>query len=244
MRVKEGAEEFFLEGGSDKAVLLVHGYTGTPAEMRLLGEYLQSRGYTVWGVRLPGHGTDVEELKKTTAVDWYAAVEKALQELQQRFGRVMAAGLSMGGLLCLKLAQEHHIDKVALLSTPIFVPDRRLPFLNILKYLIPYLPKNKKNYREADKYDLSYDKMPTKPLTSLFRMLRQCKLSLARVKTPVLILQSTAERTIEPRSAQYIYDHLRNAEKRLVWFHNSGHILTLDAERDEVFEQVERFFSA
>ena len=56
MQIKQGAEEFFLPGTNGGAVLLIHGYTGTPAEMRPLGDYLQQLGYTVLGVRLAGHG--------------------------------------------------------------------------------------------------------------------------------------------------------------------------------------------
>ncbi len=242
MQVKEGAEEFFLEGTSNKAVLLIHGYTGTPAEMRLLGEYLQKRGFNVLGIRLPGHGTSAEELKQTTAVDWYAVAERAFKDLQARFACVMVAGLSMGGLLTLKLAKEYAVEKIALIATPIFVPDKRLPFLRILKYFVPYIAKNKKDYGEAQPYNLSYSRMPTRPLISLFRLLHQCKNALSSIKVPVLILQSKTEKTVSPKSAQYIYDHLSSKKKKLIWFNDSGHILTLDKEREQVFKAIEEFF--
>ena len=57
MQVIDGAKTFLLEGSNRKAVLLIHGYTGTPSEMLPLGNYLNQLGYTVLCRRLPGHGT-------------------------------------------------------------------------------------------------------------------------------------------------------------------------------------------
>lgn len=104
MRIIEGAESFLLEGKNNKAVLLLHGYTGAPSEMRPLGDYLHALGYTVSCVRLPGHGTSIKDLEATTATDWYAAAEAECLELLARFDSVYVAGLSMGGLLAMKLA--------------------------------------------------------------------------------------------------------------------------------------------
>lgn len=93
MRIIEGAESFLLEGKNNKAVLLLHGYTGAPSEMRPLGDYLHALGYTVSCVRLPGHGTSIKDLEATTATDWYAAAEAECLELLARFDSVYVAGL-------------------------------------------------------------------------------------------------------------------------------------------------------
>lgn len=87
-------------------MLLIHGYTGSPAELKLLGEYLNKKGYSVFGVRLPGHGTTPEELNKTNWPLWYDAVRKAHEELSQCCSEISVVGLSMGGLLAMKLAAE------------------------------------------------------------------------------------------------------------------------------------------
>ena len=83
--IPKEADAFFLQGNNDAGVLLVHGYTGSPAEMRLLGNYLNEKGdYTVLGVRLAGHGTTVEELEQTVWQDWYKAVDEGVKELHKR----------------------------------------------------------------------------------------------------------------------------------------------------------------
>ncbi len=244
MQVMQGAETFLLQGKNNKAVLLLHGYTGAPSEMRPLGDYLNALGFTVLCVRLPGHGTSVGDLERTTANDWYDAAANACRDLLGRFDSVYIAGLSMGGLLAIKLAASLPVKKAAFISAPIYVQDKRAPFLPLLRFFIHYLPKRKKNYHEMARYCLSYDRMPTKPLTSLFALLKECKESLlTKIKIPCLVLQSKIEHTVRPKSAQYIYDKLGCAKKKLVWFTHSGHILTLDCEHEQVFAEIAKFFA-
>ena len=245
MQIMEGAETFLLEGNNGKAVLLLHGYTGTTSEMRPLGEYLQARGYTVLCPRLPGHGTSVEDLKQTVASQWVAAAKLGYAILAKKYSQIYVAGLSMGGLLAMVIAATEKVRAAAFLATPIFLQDKRAPFLPLLRYFIHYLPKRKRSYHEMDKYCLAYDRMPTKPLTSLFALIKTCKKELVpKITVPSIVLQSKIEHTVEPKSAQYIYEHLGTASnaKKLVWFEKSGHILTLDCEHEEVFQLVADFF--
>lgn len=247
MQVMAGAETFALQGNNGKAVLLLHGYTGTTAEMRPLGDYLHALGYTVLCPRLPGHGTTVDDLEQTTADQWLATAFAACDELLARYREVYVAGLSMGGLLAINIAAAKPVRRAAFLSAPIFVRDKRAPFLPLLRYFIRYLPKRKRNYHEMGKYCQAYDKMPTKPLTSLFAMMKRCqKLLLPKITVPCLILQSTIEHTVQPKSARYIYEHLSTPQdkKELLWLERSGHILTLDCERETVFAAVGNFFEA
>ena len=246
MQIMEGAETFLLEGNNGKAVLLLHGYTGTTAEMRPLGNHLHSLGYTVLCPRLPGHGTSVEDLKETVASQWVAAAKLGYAILAKQYSKIYVAGLSMGALLAIVIAATEKVERAALLATPIFLQDKRAPFLPILRYFIHYLPKHKRNYHEMQKYCQAYDRMPTKPLTSLFALIKACKKELVqKITVPCIVLQSTIEHTVKPKSAQYIYDNLGTPKeaKKLVWLEKSGHILTLDAEYEKVFQTVADFFA-
>ena len=245
MQIMEGAETFLLEGNNGKAVLLLHGYTGTTAEMRPLGNHLHSLGYTVLCPRLPGHGTSVEDLKETVASQWVAAAKLGYAILAKQYSKIYVAGLSMGALLAIVIAATEKVERAALLATPIFLQDKRAPFLPILRYFIHYLPKHKRNYHEMQKYCQAYDRMPTKPLTSLFALIKACKKELVqKITVPCIVLQSTIEHTVKPKSAQYIYDNLGTPKeaKKLVWLEKSGHILTLDLEHEKVFQAVADFF--
>lgn len=244
MEIIKGAEEYFLQGTNNKGVLLIHGYTGTPAELRPLGDYLHREGYTVLGVRLPGHGTTVQDLNETQWPAWYDAARVGCERLLKCTDEVMVAGLSMGGLLAMKVAAELPVKKAAFLAAPIYVQDKRVPFLPLLKYFIRYVKKSKRSYFSVDKYNMSYDVMPVKPLTSLFSLVKECKERLLpKITIPCLVVQSLAEHTVAPKSAQYIYDHLGSSDKKLLWLANSGHIVTLDCERETVFEEVSKFFA-
>lgn len=245
MQIMEGAETFLLQGNNGKAVLLLHGYTGTTSEMRPLGEYLYQKGYTVLCPRLPGHGTSVEDLRQTEASQWIAAAKLAYAMLAKKYQKIYVAGLSMGALLAIVLAATEKVEKAAFLAAPIYVQDKRTPFLPILRYFIHYLPKHKRSYQNMDKYCLAYDKMPTKPLTSLFALIKTCKKELIpKIKVPCIIMQSKIEHTVAPKSAQYIYDHVATPkeQKKLLWFEKCGHILTLDCEYAQVYKLLGDFF--
>ncbi len=118
----EGAESFFLRGNS-VGVLLIHGFTGSPAELLLLGKFLNRAGFTVLGVRLAGHGTNELNLMKTTNEDWFNSVLDGYKMLGGFCEKVFVAGHSMGGLLALKLAAFFNVEKIVTLSAPIFIEN-------------------------------------------------------------------------------------------------------------------------
>lgn len=231
MNLIPGTGSYFLPGNKN-GVVLVHGYTGTPLELRPLGDYLHKLGFTVLGIRLPGHGTDWHDLETKTWPDWYQAVAEGVSKLKGDCSWVAVVGLSLGGLLTIKAAAELPIHAAVLLSTPIEVKDWRAPFVGFLRYFIRTLRRRKYIGSELrQRYDRSYEYMPTKPLTSLFALRNLCAREyLPLVQVPVLIIQSKAEHTVNPSSARYIYEHLGSKVKQLLWLTHSGHVITLDEE--------------
>lgn len=237
MAIIQGAEPFFFPGG-EQGVLLVHGFTGSPSEMRLLGEFLHKRGYTILGPRLAGHGTSVEEMAGTAWPHWYSAVEDGYHMLRAMCREVSVVGLSMGGLLSLKLAAEYPVTRVVSLSTPIFIADKRLPLLPVYRLLRRYVPKRRRKLAVDDIYNVGYDYTPLSSLKSLLALIRHVDKLLPQVVAPALIMQSRVEHTVRPESAKHIYDRLGSKDKQLIWLGRSGHIITLDVERDKVFTAV------
>ncbi len=228
---------FFLQGSRDAGVLLVHGYTGAPAEMRMLGNYLQEKGgYTVLGVCLAGHCVTVEALEQTTWPDWYEAVEEGVKELHRHCRHIYIAGQSMGGLLAIKAAAEfsakipfeplsmqgnwetaiekatndYSVEKLILLATPVFLQDWRVPFVKLLRYFIPRLRTGQHSYSVPEEYMQGYTEMPTKPVPSLLELIELCKEEyLGKIRIPTLIVQGNADHTVKPQSATYIYQQLK-----------------------------------
>ncbi|MFA5499871.1 MAG: alpha/beta fold hydrolase [Candidatus Omnitrophota bacterium] len=105
---------FTLKGDNGSAVILIHGLTGTPNEMRFLANYLNKKGYTVICPRLANHGEPIRVLKHTKWQEFYESVRKLFTEgeLKSHTGPVFTGGLSMGALLALLLADEFR-DKVS-----------------------------------------------------------------------------------------------------------------------------------
>lgn len=243
MSVMRGAEPFLLPG-NEQGVLLVHGFTGSPAEMKLLGEYLHSQGYTVLGVRLCGHGTHVRDMTPTTWPYWYGAVEDGYHILKGLCKEISVIGLSMGGLLSLKLAVEYPVAKVAALSAPIYLYERRLPLLPIYRLFRNYMPKKRKRFVDIDPlYSVGYDHTPLKSLESLLDFIKHVDKLLPLVNVPAFIAQSRLEHTVRPESANHIFDRIASVDKQLYWLEKSGHIITLDMERDQLFEQLKQFLA-
>ncbi|VBB07540.1 serine aminopeptidase s33 [Lucifera butyrica] len=241
MAIIRGAEPFILPGGS-RGALLIHGFTGAPSEMRLLGEFLHNKGFTVLAPRLCGHGTSPEEMARTQWPHWYSAVEDGFHILTGLCSEIVVVGLSMGGLLGLKLTAEYpSITKVVSLSTPIRIADKRLPLLPLYRVFRDYAPKKRRRLKVDPFYSVCYETTPLKSLSSLLELIRHVDKLLPLIDRPALIMQSRVEHTVRPESAQHIYQRLGSKEKKLIWLEKSGHIVTLDVEKEQVFETIAEF---
>ena len=113
-----------------------------------------------------------------------------------------------------------------------------MPLYRIIR---SYAPKKSHKYNVGDLRIVHYEATPLKSLSSLLEFISHVKKLLHEVTAPVLIMQSRAEHTVVPKSAQYIYDHLGSKEKHLIWLRRSGHIVTLDVEREKVFAEIGKF---
>lgn len=236
---------FFFEGGST-GCLLVHGFSGSPPEMRPMGESLAAQGLTVLGVRLAGHGTSPEDMARTTWHNWVASAEEGLSKLQGRCSRVFAAGLSMGGLIVLHLAAHHPLAGVVTMSTPAYIADRRFRFLPLIlpfvRWITPGMESDLTDPEAENRY-FAYKRLPTRCVVSFGHLLRLVRRELPRIRIPVLVMQGRCDRTIPADSARIIFDGLGTADKELVWFENSGHCMTVDSEREAVWGRVYEFIA-
>lgn len=237
-----GAEPFLIPG-DHRGVLLVHGFTGAPAEMRLLGEHLGRKGYTVLGVRLPGHGTVVLDMEPTGWRHWFGAAIDGWHLLGNLCSEINVVGLSMGGLLALKLAAHYPVARVASLSAPIFLTDSRINLLPLYRLFRRFVPKKQREYGVDSRYFTGYDQTPLSSLSSLMELIESIELDLPAVSCPALILQSRREHTVKPESAIYLHQKIGSAQKELFWLEKSGHVVTVDIERETVFGKIDEFLT-
>ena len=223
------AQPFFFPGG-EHGVLLIHGFTGSSGHMRLLGEHLHAVGFTVRGINLPGHGSRLEDMGKYTWKDWLQASKMAVAEMQEQCRYVSVAGLSMGGVLTLLVAEQMEITAAAPISAPMGVQNRFLPFarLGSLVMKTTYWQRDREREQLLDqRYDYGYAGFPTKSAADLYHLMRLARRNLYAVTCPVLVVQSRKDETITADSAEVIVNGVssqRRGVMPLVLFWNfSGH---------------------
>lgn len=235
------AKPFYLKG-NNIGCLLIHGFTGTPAEMLPLGKYLNEHGYTVAGVSLKGHGTRVEDMETTNWKDWLESGEIELINLQNNCDDVIIIGLSMGGIISLNLSSKYDVKGVVSLASPIRITNKKAYFTPILKYFRKYEIKGEKKLPEDIKdYVIGYDKTPLASVHNLIKLIRKTKRRLKKVKAPLLIIQSKNDNTVEYTSAEYILNKVSSQFKKLIYLKESGHMVTVEGERERVFKEIRGF---
>ncbi len=250
--------------GGEHAVLLVHGLTGSPFEMKYLARQLNRAGFTVEGPCLAGHGATLADLKRTRWQDWYATVQDSFNALKRNHATVSIAGLCMGALLALKLSadQKDDVNAIALISTTLFYDGWSLPwykFLLPLAYFTPachlysfteqepYGIKNKalrtrvvEGMREGS---IAHEQVPGVSMRELYRLMDTTrKRVLSRATAPTLILHSLDDDLASVENALYVRDHIASRDVRTVLFDDSYHMIPIDNERAKAAHEIARFF--
>lgn len=242
---------FFYQQGP-VGCLLLHGFTGSPAEMRPLGQYLAERDVTVFAPLLPGFGTIPEDLHGVHWPDWVAAAEAGLLHLRRHCAPLLLCGLSMGGALALYLAAQHGrtpdaafpLAGVAALAPAIRPRDRRFEWLPLLRFFRTWSEPSMGPGDLADPQNRAlgwhYRRYPIEAAVQVRGLVHATRRSLHWIDLPTLIVQTPNDSSLEPEGARWAYQQIPAADKALVWLKRSGHNVLIDVEREEVFAQVHR----
>ncbi len=240
------AEPFFYPGGPSGCVL-VHGFTGAPKEMRLLGDYLHQQGHTVLGIRLAGHATTMEDIIRSRAQDWLASVEDGYHLLRPNCEKIFLIGLSLGGVLSLVQSSRLPVDGVVAMSTPYYFPlqwARRVPW--VIKLISPFVRTMEKDEHpwyspEMKVSHVHYPRNPVRPGYEVHRLIEMMRDSLPKITIPALVIQSKDDQSVEPQDAELIYQHLGSTQKELAWVDQANHVITRDGDTTRVFEPINQF---
>jgi carboxylesterase len=244
-----GGEPFFYRG-NEIGCLCIHGFGASPDEVRWYGEYLAEQGYTVYGVRLPAHGTDYQDMSRAHWSDWYNAVFDAYLVLRAQCEKVVVCGLSMGGLLSLLLSAWGDVDGVIVMGAPIELENMDvLSKAWLIKYPRPYIEAgdtselphiiNEERARRGEplRGRVRYDRWATNGVQQLHDLIVQTREVLTAVHAPVLVMYSVNDQTVPISNQQMLIDGLLNASITSHTYQVSGHILTQDVERQDVMSR-------
>lgn len=243
MPVLAGAEPFVHDTSSEVGVLLCHGFTSTPATMRPWGEYLAEAGYTVRCPLLPGHGTTWQDCNRTRWPDWYACLRREFAELSRRYPRVFVFGLSMGGTLALRLAEDlgDAISGLVLVNPSVLTRRLDAKLATLLADVLPSAKGLAGDIARPGVVELAYDRTPVRALASLSRLWRLTRRDLPSVTQPLLLAHSAIDHVVEPVNAAVVAANVRSGDLREVVLHNSYHVATLDNDAPLLFRSSVEF---
>lgn len=243
MTVLEGAEPFSSTGGP-AGVLVVHGFTGSPQSMRPLAEAFAKDGFTVELPLLPGHGTSVDDMLRTSWPDWSSTAEQAYSELAARCpAGVVVAGLSMGGTITVWLASRHPEIKGIVCVNPAIEPPAE-SFRDLLDQMRSQghatFPAIGNDVADPDVEELAYDQTPVEPLFSMLDAQDALAPHLAEIAVPLLLCNSPQDHVVPPSSAEYLAAHYGGPVERVV-LERSYHVATIDFDHELVEQRAVAF---
>ncbi|MCU0492606.1 MAG: alpha/beta fold hydrolase [Chloroflexaceae bacterium] len=262
--MQRAEDEPFLFSGDEHGCLLVHGFSGSPTEMRGLGEHLHRQGRTVLGVRLAGHGSTPEALAQVRWRDWYETVEKGYIKLRHSCRNVSVVGFSLGGALAIQLARHKPMQRLVLLSTLLSIQgDWRINLLGLVRHFKPWFyPMEKASFddpfvrQRVREFDPTVNlddpevqefirrsiKISVGAIDEMRQALIQTRADLPHVQRPVLVMHGREDEVAASSNAEEIVSRIGSQKKELVWWERTGHqMLVVGPHREAIYERVATF---
>lgn len=255
---------FSITNNNQELVILVHGMTGAPAEMRYQAKKISGKGYDVVCPLLAGHGKDYAQLLQTSWKDWLNSVIDCYDAYAPKYQKVHIAGICVGGMLSIMATLKRKFDS-AIVYSPVFkfdgwamqkfygLIDIAWPFLywpfigNILiKEEYPFGIKNPRlrNIIEnspSSMIDGALDAMPLKSIVNMYRLGQSLLKNAKNVKTPILIIHAKEDDLGTLKNAETLKKQLGKVG-HLYILNNSYHMVHVDQEREKVASLCLDFF--
>lgn len=235
---------FFFEAGK-RAVLLLHGFTGNSSDVRMLGRFLEKNGYTSLAPHYKGHGVPPEELLETGPQDWWKDVLRGYDRLKAAgYEEIAVAGLSLGGVFSLKLGYTVPVKGIVTMCSPMTMKTTDIMFEGVVKYAKEYKKYEGKSEQQIEEEVEAIRKTPMETLAELREFVYNVRDHVDHVYAPLLVTQGKKDKVIDIASANYIYDQAESFEKNLNWYENSGHVITLGSEKEQLHEDILNFLES
>lgn len=233
----------FSHDGGSTGVLLCHGFTSTPASMRPWADYLAAAGLSVRLPLLPGHGTSHRDLATTAWTDWYDTAAAALTDLRSTCDHVFVFGLSMGGTLTLRLAQQFGGDVagIVLVNASVHTEDPRAPFAKVLRYVMPTIPAIGNDIKKPGQDEFPYTRVPVKAVLQLQQLWSAVRADIESVSQPTLMFVSAEDHIVEASNGVWLAERIPAVDKSSIVLENSYHVATLDNDAPLIFDKSLEF---
>ena len=238
---------FYFPGTNGKGVLLIHGWTSTPYEVRRLGTFLHEAGYTVYGPQLKGHGTVPRDLENVKWSAWLNDAREGYEKLKSECDEIFVGGTSIGASIAILLANEKKdIAGLILMATPYKLKFEKIAFF-LAEALRGVKTYNKKYYPPTFGVStsitrlISYQTYPIKSAIESFYLIKRVRESLKNVFQPCLLMQSANDHLVSKNSIKHIYDEISSKEKKMKYIRRAYHTFISDIKNEKVFEDILTF---
>lgn len=239
-------------GGHGPAVILVHGFTGTPWELGPLIDAVSAAGFAVRAPLLPGHGTSPAALGRSTWDQWFTAVEQSVDAALAEHSSAIVIGFSLGSLLALTvgaLRQHRGVIAIGALGTALELPAFDQRALEIAERLGPFLPDiSVPKFRGSDVRDPyakrnnpAYATQPLRAAREILRGQRAARELLANITLPLLVVHGRADDTTPLSASLALVAACERASVEMEVLPRSAHLLGRDVESSEVCDRVLSF---
>jgi carboxylesterase len=228
---------------SKVGIVLVHGFTSTPSVMRPWGEFLNSHGFTVRVLLLPGHGTSIADLDKVNWQQWPAEIESHVNQLLIECEKVFLCGFSMGAAASLHVASRYQSQLTGLILVNPMIHRRNAwpTAVKIASRFVKSFGTAGSDIQRGDVTQWKYDRTPMRAAHQLLCLLEETRPLLTRIKLPLLLFRSATDHTLPASNSEIILREIGSTAKEEVVLHNSYHVAPLDQDQEVIFIESLRF---
>lgn len=232
---------FTFEAGK-RAVLLLHGFTGNTADVRMLGRFLEDKGYTCHAPLYEGHGVPPENLLETGPEDWWENVENGYNHLKESgYEEIAVAGLSLGGVFSLKVGYTFPVKGIVPMCAPMNRKSKERLQEGVVKYAREYKQYEGKSKEQIQEEMDEFKKIPMNTLEDVGDLNEDVYDHLDEIYAPMLVVQARHDEMINTDSAEMIYNKVESDQKQLKWYENSTHVITLGKEKEQLHHDIYQF---
>jgi esterase/lipase len=253
---KSIGKPFFLDGDIETykkiGIILCHGYQSAPEEMRQMAIYLNNLGFSVYVVRLKGHGTSPQNIQYINNDDWYDSLQRGYCAMNRICSKIILIGFSTGGLLSLLACSKKPNDKiiaVIVINAALKLQDIRarliVPGITIWNDLLSKfkIQKAKLEYIEnnSENPSVNYSRNYLSGVNELGKLMNKCHDSLHDIKNPALIIYSKNDPVVDPSGSIVINNIIKSDIKKLVGFDMDNHIIVCGENNIKIFDVIKKF---
>lgn len=228
--------------GTKEAILLLHSFTSNANEMRGLAKHLHQLGFTCYAPNYKGHGETPEKLFESSVEEAWQTVEEAFLFLQEKgHQEINVIGQSLGGVMALRLAMNTACKAIVVISAPLM--ERPIESLEnrVRSFTKRYYHFQKKTEEWVENFLEMHFPRPVEKIRALQQFILKTQSYLSSINKPICLFKGGLDDDVYQDSIDLIEVNVQSSFKKKITYPNSGHLLTLDKDREYLYQDIQLF---